>query len=358
MTVYAGIIAGWRRACAKHGVRVRPPAPILNPDPTLLVVNAGITPFKPMMLAGEPLDPVAIVQPCLRTHWSGSGRFAFEMLTLFGEQRDVALGVGLTMDFLADIGAEGSSLSVVADDAVPEVFSLACSMVGPDRVTRQSGNTDDYWTQWEFGHGDLLSGRGLTLVYTDEAGRRASLGNVILVHHKTSGRVYFDIGFGVERLGSVVGEGDEWDGEANYVANVEAMGFGTDEAREIVNHLIAARRLIEAGALPGSRGAGYLLRKLVRRAVDIAVEAAPQTRRPEDAASSLLEARWFFAPDAPDHRVSSLIADISGAYLSSVARAMRAVKKDIRNGADEAVMSRLHDTYGLPRWAVARLLRA
>lgn len=359
MTQADRIIANWRQLCREYHIPLRPPAPLLNPDSTVLLVNAGITPFKPAMLAGEPMDSTAIVQPCLRTYWKGSGRFAFDMLTIVGARPDLDRAARLAMELLTGIGFAMEDITSVADENDPDVISVAEAMTGRGRVKKQRGNNGTYWTRWEFGHGEALSGRGLTLVHTGDSARHISLGNVIIVSHLPSGRSYFDIGFGVERLGSVFFGGDEWAPTAEYrrFPEVMALGFSTDQVRAIANHIVAARRMINAGAAPGPKGAAYLLRKLIRSAVDMVIEAAPVDTVPEDVVLPLMEAaRLLLTPE--DERALQTVIGAINDYLLAVGHGLAATLKRLqREGANAISSSKLRDTFGLPYWAIFRLLQ-
>lgn len=359
MTQTDRIIAKWRQLCRDHAIPLRPPAPLLNPDPTVLLVNAGITPFKLAMLAGEPMDVTAIVQPCLRTYWKGSGRFAFDMLTIVGARPDLDRAARLAVELLSGIGFAMEDIASVADEDDPDVIAVAEAMTGRDRVKKQRGNNDAYWTRWQFGHGEALSGRGLTLVHTGDSARKISLGNVIIVSHLPSGRSYFDIGFGVERLGSVFFGGDEWAPTAEYqrFPEVMAIGFSADKVKAIANYIVAARRMIDAGAVPGPKGAAYLLRRLVRSAVDMVIEAMPAEVVPEDAVLPLMEAARLLLTPADECTLQAIIGEING-YLLAIDHGLAAAQKRLqRRGVNAITSSKLRDTLGLPHWTISRLLQ-
>jgi hypothetical protein len=360
MTEAARIMNAWREICREREIELRPPAPLLNPDPTVLIVNAGITPFKATMLAGHPMRPAAIIQPCLRTFWSNPGRFAFDMLTLVGERADLDPAVSVVLAFLARLGFAAQDLICVADQDDSDVIEIANAMTGPQRVETQRGNTDTYWTRWEFGYGPALSGRGLTIVLAKADSPRVSLGNVIIVSHPASGRSYFDIGFGVERLGSVFCGGDEWaattDGQC--FADIMALGFDADQTKVIANHVLGAKRMIEAGLRPGAKGAAYLLRKLVRSAVDLVVEWSPWDVEPRATVVLLVEAARSLLP-INDRSMLPVITGAIDDYLNSIDRALATARKwsSCESGDTSRSPHRFRDTLGLPRWAIARLLQ-
>lgn len=360
MTQAARIMDAWREICREREIELRPPAPLLNPDPTVLIVNAGITPFKATMLAGHPIRPTAIIQPCLRTFWSNPGRFAFDMLTLVGERADLVAAASVVMAFLARLGFAVEDLICVADRDDSDVIEIANAMTGPQRVETQRGNTDTYWTRWEFGYGQALSGRGLTIVHAKADSPRVSLGNVIIVSHPASGRSYFDIGFGVERLGSVFCGGDEWAAatDGHCFAEIMALGFDADQTKVIANHILGAKRMIEAGVRPGAKGAAYLLRKLIRSAVDLVVEWSPLDVEPRAAVALLVEAARSLLP-INDRSMLPIIIGAIDDYLNSIDRALSKARKWWSYESAEMNRSsrRFRDTLGLPPWAIARLLQ-
>jgi hypothetical protein len=262
--------------------------------------------------------------------------------------------------FLARLGFAAEDLLCVADQDDCDLIEIANAMTGPRRVETQRGNTDAYWTRWEFGYGQALSGRGLTIVHAKADSARVSLGNVIILSHPTSGRSYFDIGFGVERLGSVFCGGDEWAAttEGHCFADIIALGFDADQTRVIANHILGAKRMIEAGVRPGAKGAAYLLRKLVRSAVDLVVEWSPSDVEPRATVVRLAEAARALLRTADGSVLPTIIGAIDD-HLNSIERAISMARKWSSGESAELQRSshRLRDTLGLPRWAIERLLQ-
>lgn len=353
MTGVDSVVQAWKACCGRLAVPLVPAAPLLRPDPTVLLVNAGITPFKPAMLAGARLAPAAVIQPCLRTYWSAPGRFAFDMLTMVGMDEDAALAARLTVALVERLGVERRRLQCVVDTRDADLAAFAARMCPPEAIEFQDGNDDRYWTRWHFGEGDALVGRGLTLIHA-EGRLRLSLGNLILVDHPASGRRYVDLGFGVERLASIRHAGDEWapTAAAAGIARLVAGGMASERARDLANRASAMARMIDAGATPDAHGAGYLLRKLVRGTVDAAVTAAPRHLPHADAVAQLLADLPIFIHDP---QAMSVVAIEAGRYLEQVERGWRAlVRRARRTGMPPAQLDPA-GTYGLPLWAGERL---
>ena len=348
------VVQAWEESCRALGVPLVPAAPLLRPDPSVLLVNAGVTPFKPAMLRGERLQPTAVVQPCVRTYWGAPGRFAFDMLTMVGMAEDAEIAARLAASLAERLDLARCRLGCVLDERDADVAAHAQILCERDRIEVQEGNNDRYWTRWHFGEGDALVGRGLTLIHVGDD-TRLSLGNLIVVDHRDSGQSYVDLGFGVERLASIPHAGDEWapTPAAAAIARLVARGVRRNYACDLANRAAAAERMIGAGALPDARGAGYLLRKLIRGTVDASVTATAGDAAPELAVERLLADLSVLLDD--NISVCAIFGAEAANYLEQVARGQLALlRRHRRTGASLASLDPA-GTYGLPTWASARL---
>jgi len=343
----------WNQALEECSIPEVAPAPLLNPDASVLIVNAGITVFKQVMLSGANLPTTAITQPCIRTHWNSDGLFMFSMLTAVGSVDQMDVGMKLVTRFLAALSLHIDHYICVVDDRDEDVTTRARELGTSVEIEFQHGNTDAYWTRWQFGSGAELEGRGLTLVALDRNGQRYSLGNIIIVHHEPSRRDYFDIGFGLERIVSLFHNGDYWAG-SHWKASIDAvtaLGYSDAQTRRIANHLIAIHKLIAEGADPAPKGAGYLTRKLIRQAVDLVMAQDASNTSPDATINRLMKASAIFNAAAGLDAHETVVNHVQ-AYISGIDRTLQMAAKAARKQGIAVRDLDLSGTYGIPSWAL------
>ena len=306
------------------GHRAVPSASLLVPDPNLLFVNAGMVPFKPYFLGEEtpPTPRATSVQKCVRTpdiedvgKTTRHGTF-FEMCGNFSfgdyfKQGAIEYAWDLVTKPLADggWGLEESRLypSVYEDD--PEAVELWKQVTGlPDERIIRLGRKENYWSMGVPGPGgpcsEILYDRGpaygpevdLATVGPDmpEAleDRYLEIWNLVFMQDELSAvrsKSDFDIagslpkrnidtGMGLERVALLLqGKPNMYEIDVVYpvIARTEELTgrrYGADPAddvrfRVIADHVRSSMMLIGDGVTPGNESRGYVLRRLLRRAV-------------------------------------------------------------------------------------------
>ena len=298
------------------GHQVVPSASLLVPDPNLLFVNAGMVPFKPYFLGQEtpPYDRAVSVQKCVRTpdiedvgKTTRHGTF-FEMCGNFSfgdyfKQGAIELAWDLVTKSVADggWGLEESKLypSVYEDD--PEAAELWRKVTGlPDERVIRLGKSENYWSMGVPGPGgpcsEILYDRGPEYGPEGDFERRGPLPRDLepRVHAGRAQRrpaarptstsrarlpkQNIDTGMGLERVAilmqdkpnmyeidvmfPVIERAEELTGR-RYGANPE------DDVRfrVVADHVRSSMMLIGDGVTPGNESRGYVLRRLLRRAV-------------------------------------------------------------------------------------------
>lgn len=276
--------------------------PLTTNDPTVLFVNATITPFKHFFGdCGVAPHNYALVQQCLRVG-GGAGELEtarvdpnyssfFEMFGsgLFGCSYRAATEYFL--DMLVHIGLPKTNLRF----AVPETTMFATTLVecGVNESSIFTINENgEFWQEWRFGK-DGLIGKGITAIYASDDARVVSIdemanapqsfveiGNLIHVYGKAEGeRVVpishegFDVGVGVERL-AIVLQGKTLYEIAPFRQLVEVIAkhinvLGGKDAdsgtlRVVTDHLRSINTLIQEGLKPGNKQQAFVLRKLIR----------------------------------------------------------------------------------------------
>ena len=387
------------------GHQVVPSASLLVPDPNLLFVNAGMVPFKPYFLGQEtpPYDRAVSVQKCVRTpdiedvgKTTRHGTF-FEMCGNFSfgdyfKQGAIELAWDLVTKPVADggWGLEESRLypSVYEDDA--EAAELWRKVTGlPDERVIRLGKSENYWSMGVPGPGgpcsEILYDRGPAYGAEGDFSaedRYLEIWNLVFMQDELSAvrsKTDFDIagrlpkqnidtGMGLERVAilmqdkpnmyeidvmfPVIERAEELTGR-RYGANPE------DDVRfrVVADHVRSSMMLIGDGVTPGNESRGYVLRRLLRRAVrsmrllgyeDRALPALfPVSRDKMAAGYPQLATDW--------ERISTVAFAEEDAFretlrtgttiFDTAASAVRSSGGSILSG-DKAFA--LHDTYGFP----------
>ncbi len=297
------------------GHQVVPSASLLVPDPNLLFVNAGMVPFKPYFLGQEtpPFDRAVSVQKCVRTpdiedvgKTTRHGTF-FEMCGNFSfgdyfKQGAIELAWDLVTKSVADggWGLEESRLypSVYEDDA--EAAELWKKVTGlPDERVIRLGKSENYWSMGVPGPGgpcsEILYDRGPAYGADGDFGaedRYLEIWNLVFMQDELSAvrsKTDFDIagrlpkqnidtGMGLERVAilmqdkpnmyeidvmfPVIEKAEELTGRRYGASPQDDVRF-----RVVADHVRSSMMLIGDGVTPGNESRGYVLRRLLRRAV-------------------------------------------------------------------------------------------
>src|ERR1700712_928715 len=310
------------------GHQAVPSASLLVPDPTLLFVNAGMVPFKPYFLGEEtpPWPRATSVQKCIRTpdiedvgKTTRHGTF-FEMCGNFSfgdyfKERAIELAWDLVTRPLAEggWGLEESRLwpSVLQGD--DEALHLWTKVTGlPEHRVVKLGRKENYWSMGVPGPGgpcsEILYDRGpehgpeadWAAMGTDMApeleDRYLEIWNLVFMQDELSAvrsKADFDIsgslpkknidtGMGLERVAfllqgvenmyeidvmfPVISKAEELTGR-KYGAGGQQGHEDDVRFRVVADHVRSCLMLIGDGVTPGNEGRGYVLRRLLRRAV-------------------------------------------------------------------------------------------
>ncbi|KAJ2401293.1 hypothetical protein GGI23_001493 [Coemansia sp. RSA 2559] len=262
-------------------------------DNTLLFTNAGMVPFKQHFRRphAAPYAAVTSIQKCMRAGgkhndldqvgYTPRHHTFFEMLGNFSfGAYDKRQAIRLAWAFVREeLQLPVNRLRVSVLDADDETYSVWRDDVKleAEQIVRL-GEADNFWTMG-YGEGpcgpctELFwdTGRGHT-----ESDRWLEFWNLVFMQHyrAADGQLHplekpcIDTGMGLERVASIVQGVDN-----NYDTDelrelVGAIGQGSVEFRRIIaDHLRASAFLIAEGVHPASTGRGYVLRRIIRRAV-------------------------------------------------------------------------------------------
>lgn len=292
----------------KLGHTLVPSSPLVpGNDPTLLFTNAGMVQFKDTFLGLEqrPYQRAASVQRCVRaggkhndlenvghtrrhhTFFEMLGNFSFG--DYFKEEAIQMAWTFLTQEL--NIPAERLWVTVYKDDPESEEIWLKKMRVDPNRFTR-CGEKDNFWSMGEVGpcgpcteifydHGPAMAG-GPPGSPDSDGDRYVEVWNLVFMQYDRdmAGKLQplpkpcVDTGMGLERIAAVVqGVHDNYDIDTfQYLLKAlsEITGcqdFQSASMRVIVDHIRSCSFLIADGVMPSNEGRGYVLRRIIRRAV-------------------------------------------------------------------------------------------
>ena len=301
-----GLRAAFTRFFADRGHEVVPSASLIPHDPSVLFTIAGMVPFKPYFLGEEPAPwPRATsIQKCFRTpdiEIIGTDTYHctfFEMLGnfSFGDYfKDEA--VPMAWELLTEVfGLDGDRLWITVHDGDDEAEQIWIDKVGvrPERVQRM-GDADNFWAMGDTGpcgpDSEIFFDKGEA--YGHDGGpkhggdqRFVEIWNLVFMqfNRDTQGvltelpRKNIDTGAGLERILPILGGHDSiFDTDLflpiiGAAASVVGTAYGTDPRtdvalRVLADHGRAIAMLVADGVLPANEGRGYVLRRVVRRAV-------------------------------------------------------------------------------------------
>ena len=383
---------------ADRGHTVVPSAKLIPHDPTVLFTVAGMVPFKNYFTGDEvaPYKRAVTVQKCARAGGKHNdlddvGRTArhlvfFEMLGnfSFGDYFK-ADAIPFAWEFVTDtLGFDPDRLWVTvhdSDDEAEEIW-LDVAKLPRDRIQRM-GDKDNFWQMGEtgpcgpcseiyFDKGPEWGADGGPKFGGDE--RFLEFWNLVFMQFDQAKdgtrtplpRPSIDTGAGLERILCLLqGVDTVWDTDVmrpliDTASSITGKGYGADERtnvslRILAEHARSGAMLVNDGVWPSNDGRGYVLRRIIRRAVRHAFilgsEQLVMPRMVEQAIAVMGEAY-------PDLRAN---ADL---VTRVMVREEEQFRRTLRNGLaileqelldvsvggalDGTVAFTLHDTHGFP----------
>ncbi|MFK0294915.1 alanine--tRNA ligase [Streptomyces sp. NPDC090442] len=391
---------------ADRGHTVVPSAPLPTPDPTLLFVNAGMVPFKPY-LTGEqeaPWPRATSVQKCVRTldieevgkttrhgsFFQMNGNFSFG--DYFKEQA-IAFAWELSTSPVADggYGLDPAKIWVTVHHSDDEARGLWRRLAGlPDERIVARGDEDNFWSmgvpgpcgpcsELYYDRGPALGRAGgpavdedrymefWNLVFMqDERGEGAGKSGYPILGRLP--RPNIDTGMGLERMATLLQgkdnlyEIDETRPVLDRAAELAGVRYGAEHQtdvrlRVVADHVRTALMLLADGTAPGNEGRGYVLRRILRRAV----RSMRQLGYQDPALPALLAvARDCMAPSYPEvadayARISDQARGEEDAFRATLRQGTTVLDTAVARVREEGGRTLpgrqaflLHDTYGFP----------
>ena len=295
---------------ARHGHEVVPSSPLVpRNDPTLMFANSGMVQFKNVFTGAEqrPYKRAATAQKCVRAGgkhndlenvgYTARHHTFFEMLGnfSFGDYfKDVAIELAWNL-IVKEYGLPKDRLWATVYSEDDEAHALWKKIAGlPDSRIVRISTSDNFWAMGDtgpcgpcseifFDHGDKVPG-GPPGSADADGDRYIEIWNLVFMQYEQVTkdkrvdlpRPSIDTGMGLERVTAVLqGKHDNYDIdlmraliEASAAASgAPAEGPGAVSHRVIADHLRASAFLIADGVLPSNEGRGYVLRRIMRRAM-------------------------------------------------------------------------------------------
>ena len=295
---------------AKNGHEIVPSSPLVpRNDPTLMFVNAGMVQFKNVFTGVEKRDYSRAVtaQKCVRAGgkhndldnvgYTARHHTFFEMLGnfSFGDYfKDQAIELAWNL-VTKEYGLPEKKLLVTVYAEDDEAFDLWKKIAGlPESRILRIPTSDNFWAMGDtgpcgpcseifFDHGDHIPG-GPPGTPEEDGDRFIEIWNLVFMQYEQMAkdervslpRPSIDTGMGLERISAVL-----QDTHDNYETDLfraligaiedqvgrEAQGAEASSFRVIADHLRASSFLIADGVLPSNEGRGYVLRRIMRRAM-------------------------------------------------------------------------------------------
>jgi alanyl-tRNA synthetase len=382
-------------------------------DPTLLFANAGMNQFKDVFTGREKRDyaRAASSQKCVRAGgkhndldnvgYTGRHQTFFEMLGNFSfgdyfKKDAIAYAWELMTDREQGYGLEPDRLwaTVFTDD--DEAAALWETYLPKERILR-FGEKENFWSMGETGPcgpcSELHYYQGpdprdasknrLELV-NGEGDTTMEVWNLVFMQfdRDASGRMTplprpsVDTGLGLERITAILqGANNNFDTDLfrPIIARIEALtgksyagGMAVEDApfRVVADHARAATMLIADGVLPSNDGRGYVLRRIIRRALRYARRlgvdfSSPFLSELVPAVAEIFRGVYFF-PERPDEAgkvrsIQATLADEETRFSRTMSVGADRVGEELervrREGGaviDGDAVFRFYDTHGIP----------
>ncbi|MFC3101153.1 alanine--tRNA ligase [Altererythrobacter lauratis] len=393
---------------AANDHQVMPSAPLVPyNDPTLMFVNAGMVPFKNVFTGLEtpPAPRAASSQKCVRAGgkhndldnvgYTARHLTLFEMLGNFSfgdyfKERAIELAWGMVTK---ELGLDKDRLCVTVYHTDDEAAGFWKKIAGlpEDRIIRIA-TKDNFWAMGADGpcgpcseifwdHGPAIAG-GPPGSPDEDGDRFVEIWNLVFMQHVQEAdqivgdlpRPSIDTGMGLERIATVmqgvhsVFETDTFRAliaASEDKSGAKAEGDKAASHRVIADHLRSTSFLIADGVLPSNEGRGYVLRRIMRRAMrhaHLLGAAEPLMHR---LVPALVQEMGQAYPELP--RAQALIEEVlereETRFRQTLDKGLRLLDEETASlGEGDSLPGqtafKLYDTYGFPYDLTEDALRA
>ncbi|MDC3260659.1 alanine--tRNA ligase [Winogradskyella sp.] len=390
--------------------QIVPSAPmVLKNDPTLMFVNSGMAPFKEYFLGNSKpkSNRISDTQKCLRVsgkhndleevgydtyhhtlfemlgNWSFGDYFKKEAIAWAWELLTEVYGIDKDILYVTVFEGSDDRDSLEMDT---EVYDIWKQYIAEDRILK-GNKKDNFWEMGEQGpcgpcseiHVDIRSAEekeivdGKSLVNMDHP-QVVEIWNLVFMQYnrKANGSLenlpnkHIDTGMGFERLCMVL-----QDVKSNYdtdvftpiireIETITNSDYGKDNEidiaiRVISDHVRAVAFSIADGQLPSNTGAGYVIRRILRRAIRYGFTfldtKEPFIYRLVDVLSKKM-GKAFPELKAQKHLIENVIKEEEASFLRTLEQGLILLNRIVEETKGDTISGEkafeLYDTYGFP----------
>lgn len=373
-------------------------------DPTLLFTNAGMNQFKETFLGMEPRDYTRAVtsQKCVRAGgkhndldnvgYTARHHTFFEMLGnfSFGDYFKQA-GIGYIWEFLTSdewLAIDKNRLYVTIYETDDEAFDIWHKDIGipSERIIRIGDNkgapyaSDNFWTMGDTGpcgpctevfydHGADIEG-GLPGTPEEDGDRYIEIWNCVFMqfNRQKDGTMLplpapsVDTGMGLERISAIM-QGVHGNYEIDLFVHLmdaaaeilEIENQQQSSLKVIADHIRAVSFLIADGVTPSNEGRGYVLRRIIRRAVRHGNKLGADSDFFYKMVAPLVAEMGTAYPELKDKQsvIENAIQKEETQFAKTLAQGLRLLASELEGLQDGDILSgeaafKLYDTYGFP----------
>ena len=383
---------------ARNGHAVVDSSPLVpRNDPSLMFVNSGMVQFKNVFTGVEtrPYDRATTAQKCVRAGgkhndldnvgYTARHHTFFEMLGnfSFGDYFK-ADAIRFAWELLTrDFGIPADRMLVTiyhTDDEAADLWKRVAGL--PDDRILRIPTDDNFWrmgptgpcgpcTEIFYDHGDHIPG-GPPGSPDEDGDRFIEIWNLVFMQNEQHAdgaltdlaKQSIDTGMGLERIGALLqGVHDNYDTDlmrALIEASADATSTDPDgpdrvHHRVIADHLRSTSFLIADGVMPSNEGRGYVLRRIIRRAVRHAHQAGARDALLPRLVPALVRQMGQAYPELV--RAEALVAETlrgeEERFRATLERGLRLLDDEVGRLSPGATLPgaaafRLYDTHGFP----------
>jgi len=381
----------------KQGHEVVPSSPLVpRNDPTLMFVNSGMVQFKNLFTGVEHRDyrRAATSQKCVRAGgkhndldnvgYTARHHTFFEMLGnfSFGDYfKSEAIPFAWEL-ITRQFGIPAEKLYVTIYHTDDEAFQIWKKVGVPESRIIRIASSDNFWqmgptgpcgpcTEIFYDHGDHIWG-GPPGSPEEDGDRFIEIWNIVFMQNeqfedgsmKALDMQSIDTGMGLERIGALLqGSHDNYDTDTMRalieasadVSSTDPDGPGKTHHRVIADHLRSTSFLIADGVMPSNDGRGYVLRRIMRRAMRHAHLLAAQDPVMHRLVPALVRQMGAAYPELA--RAQALIEETlqleETRFKQTLDRGLKLLDEELSGLSEEAPLPgsaafKLYDTYGFP----------
>jgi alanyl-tRNA synthetase len=365
-------------------------------DPTLMFTNAGMVQFKNVFTGMEHRDYQRAVtsQKCVRAGgkhndlenvgYTARHHTFFEMLGnfSFGDYfKDQAIEFAWNL-ITKEYALNPNKMLVTVYHEDEEALSLWKKIAGlsDDRIIRIS-TSDNFWSMGDLGpcgpcseifydHGEHIPG-GPPGSADEDGDRFIEIWNLVFMQYEQTkaGRINLpkpsiDTGMGLERIAAVLqGKHDNYDIDlmralveaSAQISKTEVDGQQSVSHRVVADHLRSVGFLISDGVLPSNEGRGYVLRRIMRRAMRHLHQLGCEEPVMHKLVPSLVQEMGGHYPEL--YRAEALISQTieleETRFKDTLSRGLKILQEELYANSGKKILAgstafKLYDTYGFP----------